>query len=157
MEHLFFHSHSLLFSQCNTHVICCIVLLLYILRYHELWFKVRHRRLTGKKSLMSDVKISATRHPIRQDFSFQSNCSIWNHFLQIKLVLFLKRKRLHCKQQNTKVFSSLWTTLTHFWPVFPFYTSWKHQKTSRNGLKRSWLKYWLYLVNKFRRKIFEWF
>ena len=136
MEHLFFHSHSLLFSQCNTHVICCIVLLLYILRYHELWFKVRHRRLTGKKSLMSDVKISATRHPVRQNFSFQSNCSIWNHFLQIKLVLFLKRKRLHRKQQNTKVISSFMNNINPFLANVPILYPLKTPENLRKWLKK---------------------
>ena len=28
------------------------------------------------EGLMSDVKISATGHPVRHDFSFQSNCSM---------------------------------------------------------------------------------
>ena len=36
--------------------------------------------------------------------------------------------------------------LNHFWPMFPFYTSWKHQKTFGNigqkWVKQYWTQYW---------------
>ena len=31
--------------------------------------------------------------------------------------------------EQEKVFPWLVLSLTHFWPMFPFYTPWKHQKT----------------------------
>ena len=52
--------------------------------------------------LMPDVKISASGNPVRHDCSFQSNCSIWNHLLQIKLALSFKWKRLYCKITPSK-------------------------------------------------------
>ena len=97
MEHLSLHSHSLLFSVIRTQF---VVLYYYYFIY---WDTMDYNLMldiedwTGKKSLMPDVKISAIGHPVRHDFSFQSNCSTWNHLLQIKLASFLKQKMLHCK------------------------------------------------------------
>ena len=61
-----------------------------------------------------------------------------NNNLLFELASFLKFNSLYCCQHMTILWLFLihegkrnWLSIfwTHFWPMFPFYTPWKHQKT----------------------------
>ena len=97
--------------------------------------------------LMPDVKICPTGHPVRHDFSFQSNCSIWNHLLQIKLALFIKRKRLHCKITPSK-FPVLWITSRGSWLKYQYCFSITFGAKYSNGFKfRMFSLYYYYQIH----------
>ena len=51
---------------------------------------------------------------------------LWNYFLLVYLIIFL----LFMLSYFFRVIKSLkYNCLTLFWPMLPFYTPWKHQKT----------------------------
>ena len=106
--------------------------------------------------LMPDVKISATRQSVRHGFSFESNCLIWNHLFQIKLALFLKRKRLHCKITPSK-FRVLWITSRRLWLKYQYCFSIIFDARYSNGFKfRMLSSYYYYVTTLFTFRTKPW-
>ena len=100
------------------------------------WYWKRNR--PNKRTSMP-IKSCKIKSVILQSFFttlYFKDCKHWLRITFIWLMLwifFISRIEIFCKLKLRKIWftnffqKNLWQS--YFWPMFPFYTSWKHQKT----------------------------